>query len=110
MENNLGDILRHARKSRKMTLVDAASEIGISKSYVSEIERGEKSPRGIVLAAIESFIGQTQEPIASSWGEDIEAAVLEKMLLDRWRKKGKEGMAAELARLIKEETAISTVS
>lgn len=59
MEKNIGDRLKTARKTRNMTLDQASRVINISKTYVSEIERGDKtniSP--VVIAAIDKFIEQ----------------------------------------------------
>ena len=41
---HFGKCLRHIRKSENLTLQSFAHKIGISKSFISEVERGEKEP------------------------------------------------------------------
>ncbi len=41
---HFGKCLRHIRKSENLTLQSFAHKLGISKSFISEVERGEKEP------------------------------------------------------------------
>ena len=48
----VGARLRHVRRRRRLTLVEAAGRAGISPQYLSEVERGRKDPSSEVLAAV----------------------------------------------------------
>ena len=48
--------LRDIRKTRKLTLERAASEIGISISELSRIERGKRKPNKVILEKIENWL------------------------------------------------------
>ena len=41
---HFGNCLRHIRKSENLTIQSFAEKLGISKSFISEVERGEKEP------------------------------------------------------------------
>ena len=41
---HFGNSLRHIRKSENLTIQSFAEKLGISKSFISEVERGEKEP------------------------------------------------------------------
>jgi transcriptional regulator with XRE-family HTH domain len=41
---HFGKCLKHIRKSEQLTLQSLADKLGISKSFISEVERGEKEP------------------------------------------------------------------
>ena len=41
---HFGKCLKHIRKSEKLTLQSLATKLGVSKSFISEVERGEKEP------------------------------------------------------------------
>ncbi|UZJ40081.1 MULTISPECIES: helix-turn-helix domain-containing protein [Prosthecochloris] len=41
---HFGKCLKHIRKSEHLTLQSLADKLGISKSFISEVERGEKEP------------------------------------------------------------------
>ena len=53
----VGARLRHLRRRRGLTLVEAAALAGISPQYLSEVERGRKDPSSEVLAAISGALG-----------------------------------------------------
>ncbi|SDP33339.1 Helix-turn-helix domain-containing protein [Pedococcus dokdonensis] len=53
----VGARLRHLRRRRGLTLVEAAARAGISPQYLSEVERGRKDPSSEVLAAITGALG-----------------------------------------------------
>jgi transcriptional regulator with XRE-family HTH domain len=54
----VGARLRHLRRRRGLTLVEAAARAGISPQYLSEVERGRKDPSSEVLAAISGALGE----------------------------------------------------
>jgi len=54
----VGARLRHLRRRRGLTLVEAATRAGISPQYLSEVERGRKDPSSEVLAAITGALGE----------------------------------------------------
>jgi transcriptional regulator with XRE-family HTH domain len=54
----VGARLRHLRRRRGLTLVEAASRAGISPQYLSEVERGRKDPSSEVLAAVAGALGE----------------------------------------------------
>lgn len=54
----VGARLRHLRRRRGLTLVEAAALAGISPQYLSEVERGRKDPSSEVLAAITGALGE----------------------------------------------------
>ena len=53
----VGARLRHVRRRRRLTLVEAAGRAGISPQYLSEVERGRKDPSSEVLAAVAGALG-----------------------------------------------------
>jgi len=52
MENSMGAAISAARKAKGYTLAQASIESGVSVSYLSDIERGRKTPSIIVLKRI----------------------------------------------------------
>ena len=48
----LGDVLRHKRLQRGMTLRDVSAEARVSLGYISEIERGQKEASSELLASL----------------------------------------------------------
>lgn len=55
--NTLGQRLRAIRKSSHMTLKQLAKEVGISVSFLSDIERDRTSPSLNTLALLGEFYG-----------------------------------------------------
>jgi transcriptional regulator with XRE-family HTH domain len=51
--------LRQARHDRGLTMAEFAEAIGMSKAYVSEIERGLRTPAGEMAYRIWEFFGMT---------------------------------------------------
>lgn len=49
MNNDLGEILKERRKSKKLTLKQVADLSGVSMSHLARIERGERFPSGRIL-------------------------------------------------------------
>ncbi len=52
MEPNIGNVVRDFRLQNRMTLEDLANGAGLSKSYLSKIERGQKLPAISTLSNI----------------------------------------------------------
>lgn len=47
-----GEILRDERRDQDRSLADVAAAVGMSKQYLSEIERGRKEPSSEVLRSV----------------------------------------------------------
>jgi len=52
VQHRLGARMRALRESRELTQEQAADRIGISQKYLSELERGQKSPSWEILVAV----------------------------------------------------------
>ena len=52
LREELGDVLRDARRSQGRTLRDISAKASVSLGYLSEIERGEKEASSELLAAV----------------------------------------------------------
>lgn len=52
-----GKNVQRARKAAGMTQVDLATDAGMAKSYMSEIERGRRNPTVAVIARIAHALG-----------------------------------------------------
>ncbi|GAB2637995.1 helix-turn-helix transcriptional regulator [Gordonia jinhuaensis] len=53
----IGDTLRDARKRQGRTLKEVAGEAGVSVTYLSEVERGQKEASSEVVAAVTRALG-----------------------------------------------------
>ncbi|MGJ0118415.1 helix-turn-helix domain-containing protein [Williamsia sp. MIQD14] len=53
----LGDTLRSARRRQERTLKDVADRAGVSMTYLSEIERGQKEASSEVVGAVTRALG-----------------------------------------------------
>ena len=51
------ELIRSRRKELKLTLADVASEVGVTQSYLSQIEAGKKTPKESVIQAINRALG-----------------------------------------------------
>ncbi len=60
----IGALLRAARESRGLRLVDVAARARLSPQYLSEVERGLKEPSSEVLAALTDALGLTLVDLA----------------------------------------------
>ena len=60
----VGAVLRDARLSAGLRLVDVADRAGVSPQYLSEVERGLKDPSSELLAAITGALGMRPVEIA----------------------------------------------
>lgn len=52
LREELGDVLRSARRARGSTLRDISAKASVSLGYLSEIERGEKEASSELVASI----------------------------------------------------------
>lgn len=50
--NNLGDRLRNVRKEQKLSLQEVADQTGLSRAFVSQVERGKVSPSVVSVSKI----------------------------------------------------------
>lgn len=56
LKDELPELLREYRKSKKMTQKDLSKIIGISRGYYSDIESGRYLPSGKILDAINKVV------------------------------------------------------
>ncbi|MGG7100033.1 helix-turn-helix domain-containing protein [Rhodococcus sp. 24CO] len=68
-----GRVLREVRRDQDRTLGDVAAEVGMSKQYLSEIERGKKEPSSEILRAICEALGMPLEHLLFRAGNRIVA-------------------------------------
>lgn len=57
LRDELGDVLRHARREQGRTLRDISAKAAVSLGYLSEIERGEKEASSELVASICHALG-----------------------------------------------------
>lgn len=50
------DQLRELRKQKKISIVELAERMGVSQSYISQLERGKLQPTPEQIEVIEAFI------------------------------------------------------
>ncbi|MGX1773624.1 helix-turn-helix domain-containing protein [Nocardia brasiliensis] len=58
-----GEVLRDERLDQDRTLAEVAAEVGMSKQYLSEIERGRKEPSSEMLHSICGALGMPIESL-----------------------------------------------
>ena len=70
MTTKLGEALRNKRRKENLTQKDLSSRLGISMSYLCEIEKNKKFPqRGKALKNIAKFLETTEYDIFKSYDE-----------------------------------------
>lgn len=57
LREELGDVLRHARRAQGSTLRDISAKAAVSLGYLSEIERGEKEASSELISSICQALG-----------------------------------------------------
>ena len=57
LREELGDVLRDARRAQGRTLRDISAKASVSLGYLSEVERGEKEASSELLASICTALG-----------------------------------------------------
>jgi len=70
----LGDVLRHQRNQRGLTLREVSAEARVSLGYISEIERGQKEASSELLA---SLCDALEVPLSDVLREVSDAVALE---------------------------------
>jgi transcriptional regulator with XRE-family HTH domain len=63
--DHLADVLRRLRAAQELTLQEVADCAGIAKSYISMIERGQKSPERDTLIALLLAASSLPVPLAN---------------------------------------------
>ncbi len=51
-----GDMIRHIRKSKRVTIVELAKKIGVSQDYIARLELGEVMPTQEQVEVIRMFL------------------------------------------------------
>ena len=51
-----GDMIRHIRKSKRVTIVELAKRMGVSQNYIARLELGEVKPTQEQVEVIKSFL------------------------------------------------------
>ncbi|MFE5704746.1 helix-turn-helix domain-containing protein [Rhodococcus koreensis] len=69
-----GRVLREARRDQDRSLGDVAAAVGMSKQYLSEIERGKKEPSSEMLRAVCGALGLPVEHLLFRSGRRLGAA------------------------------------
>lgn len=80
MPRSFGDFLRDARKSVKLSLEAASSEVPCSKSYLWEMENGTSEPSLRVASGIARAYGLKLETLASYLPKVSNASYTEQVL------------------------------
>lgn len=61
--NNIGEVLRLLRISFDLTISELSQRTSISKSYITEIEKGAKNPSPKILEKYSKGLGITEETL-----------------------------------------------
>lgn len=73
----LGDIIREARKNKKLTLAEVAEQIGVTTGYLSNLEKNRQEPSLSVLRALSEKL-DIAAPMLFMEDTDEDAVVLRK--------------------------------
>lgn len=71
-------MLKKLRKDRQLSLKDVANELGVSDSFLSQIENGKRKPSAELIVSIADYYKIQQDPISVSLGI-VPAWILSKM-------------------------------
>ena len=63
IEQRLGDVIRERRESLNLSQEAFAAECGLHRTYISQLERGLKSPTVRVLATIAQVLKLTPDEL-----------------------------------------------
>lgn len=77
----LGDVLRDARRTQGRTLRQVSSDARVSLGYLSEIERGQKEASSELLASICGALGVPLSFVLRRVSEKLAEAELRRMAL-----------------------------
>ena len=80
----LGNVIRNIRKSNKMTIKELSDKIGVSKSLISQVERGEVLPS---LTTLEKIAGVLEIPVSDLFEVKNEEISEENIIVRRNRRK-----------------------
>lgn len=87
MENNLGELIRKHLKTSKITQLQLAGEIGLSKNAVSDIILNKSQPSKVTIDKIKNILNiEIIYSIKSKQKMDIREAVLILEQHNKWRK------------------------
>jgi len=56
IESAPGDMIRHIRKSKRITIVELAEKMGVSQAYIFRLELGEIRPTLEQIEVIQTFL------------------------------------------------------
>ncbi|NLT53340.1 MAG: helix-turn-helix transcriptional regulator [Actinomycetales bacterium] len=83
LRQEIGDVLRHARRQQGRTLREVSSQARVSLGYLSEVERGQKEASSELLASI---CGALDVPLSSVLSEVSQrVAAAENLVVDAVR-------------------------
>lgn len=51
-----GDMIRHIRRAKRITIVELAGKMGVSQAYISRLELGEVKPTQEQIEVIQTFL------------------------------------------------------
>jgi predicted transcriptional regulator len=51
-----GDMIRHIRKSKRVTIIELAAKMGVSQDYIARLELGEIKPTQEQIEVIQTFL------------------------------------------------------
>lgn len=51
-----GDMIRHIRKTKRVTIVELAERMGVSQDYIARLELGEIRPTQEQIEVIQTFL------------------------------------------------------
>lgn len=66
----LGQLIKDARKKKKITQSELANALGISESYIKDLERGRSTPSLATLFELIKFLNFSVEPFFYSTPEE----------------------------------------
>ena len=66
---NVGEFLQQQRKAKRLTLAEVASAVGISPTYLSDIEHGRKLPSDIAIREIAEYYGIDEVDLFTQFGK-----------------------------------------
>ena len=59
--NSLGDKIREARKSKRLSITEVAQKVGVTRQYISQIETGVQNPSWKILGKICDILNLSYE-------------------------------------------------
>lgn len=59
--NSLGDKIREARKSKRLSITEVAQKVGVTRQYISQIETGVQNPSLKILGKICDILNLSYE-------------------------------------------------